>query len=222
MRHLYVAATLMELGAVFDQVPADWECGRVWVDGLDGFLYTGVGILPTGLSLAQALIEFAPMAIIDLGICGVYAGVQAQIGDVVWIHQEHLADFGVSDGKCFLGASELGWRTPSQFQLENPFQLQTWTKAQKGALEALKGPFCGATVQRCTGSDQEAQMWISRGYEVETMEGAAVAACAQRFGIQVVQIRAISNVAGPRDLSTWRISWALEQLRKVLNVQTEA
>ena len=46
----------------------------------------------------------------------------------------------------------------------------------------------------------------------EGMEGAGVAAAAQRFGVPVAEIRAISNLVGPRDRGAWQVPAALAAL----------
>jgi len=44
------------------------------------------------------------------------------------------------------------------------------------------------------------------------MEGAAVARVAAAFGIDWLEVRAVSNLVGPRDRAAWRITEALERL----------
>jgi futalosine hydrolase len=46
----------------------------------------------------------------------------------------------------------------------------------------------------------------------EGMEGFGVAAAADRAGVGFAELRAISNVVGPRDRSAWRIPQALAAL----------
>ena len=44
------------------------------------------------------------------------------------------------------------------------------------------------------------------------MEGYGVAAAAARVGLPVAEVRAVSNLIGPRDRSAWRIGEALAVL----------
>lgn len=219
MRHLYVAATLMELRGVFEFLPSDLEVGALYIKDSDAYLVAGVGVLQTALHLGPVLFSISPLAIVNLGICGVYNTLDADIGDVVWVSADSLADFGVSDQDRFLSPRDLGWTTPFSWSLQEPLALDTWQIQERKALSMLKGPMQGATVNRCTGSEIEANRYSSMGAQVETMEGAAVAAVAQQWKIPCIQIRSISNQAGPRDFSSWRINVALANLRKVLYVQ---
>ena len=50
----------------------------------------------------------------------------------------------------------------------------------------------------------------------EEMEGFAVALAAQRFGVRLTIVRGISNVAGDRDQSRWRLREALTAARAVI------
>jgi futalosine hydrolase len=47
----------------------------------------------------------------------------------------------------------------------------------------------------------------------EAMEGFGVAEAAAAHSVPVLEIRAVSNVVGPRDRATWRIGQALDSLR---------
>lgn len=219
MRHLYVAASLIELRSVFGFIPDNLAESQVWVNDRDGFLVSGWGILNSALALSQALIEYAPLAVVNVGICGAYAADSLRLGDALWIGQDTLADLGAFDGAQFLSPADLGWPVSYQWNCKAPDELKTWTQAELKSLQTLKGPFKGATVQSCTGSHQRSLEMQGRGFELESMEGAALAACASKNGIPIVQIRAISNYAGPRDFSQWKITEALASLRKVFHVE---
>jgi futalosine hydrolase len=66
-----------------------------------------------------------------------------------------------------------------------------------------------ATVNTCTGSDNDARALESRtGGAVESMEGAAIAHVAALAGIPAGEIRGISNLVGNRDRSAWRVKEA--------------
>jgi futalosine hydrolase len=51
----------------------------------------------------------------------------------------------------------------------------------------------------------------------EGMEGAGVAAAALKHGVRFAEIRAISNLVGPRDRDAWRIPDALAALREAMS-----
>ena len=52
----------------------------------------------------------------------------------------------------------------------------------------------------------------------EAMEGYGVAMAAKAFGIPMVELRAISNIVGPRDRSSWDIEGALHVLEKASGI----
>ncbi|MHC4139682.1 MAG: phosphorylase family protein, partial [Planctomycetota bacterium] len=53
------------------------------------------------------------------------------------------------------------------------------------------------------------------GAEVESMEGAAALKFGQDFGIPVLQIRSISNIATTRNRDSWDIIGAIKSLRNL-------
>jgi nucleoside phosphorylase len=75
----------------------------------------------------------------------------------------------------------------------------------------------GATVNSCTGTtDTGLRRKNQFGAAFETMEGAAVAHIGQICGVEVCEIRAISNVAARRDMRSENIRLALRNLREYL------
>ncbi len=65
-----------------------------------------------------------------------------------------------------------------------------------------------------TGRASTAQALLERFPDAvaEAMEGAGVAAAASGAGVQFGEVRAISNIVGPRDRDAWRIPQALAAL----------
>ncbi|SPF44134.1 conserved hypothetical protein [Candidatus Desulfosporosinus infrequens] len=53
------------------------------------------------------------------------------------------------------------------------------------------------------------------------MEGYGVGYAAFERGVPVLEIRAISNMVGPRERSTWRIKEALDVLEATSSILTE-
>ena len=71
------------------------------------------------------------------------------------------------------------------------------------------------TVAGVTGTAEQAEALIARFPDAvaEGMEGAGVAAAAALHGVAFAELRAISNLVGPRDRDAWRIADALTALR---------
>ncbi|NLC07621.1 MAG: futalosine hydrolase, partial [Syntrophomonadaceae bacterium] len=76
------------------------------------------------------------------------------------------------------------------------------------------------TVSTVTGSATRSAQLAARVPEAaaEAMEGYGVAFAAVEHGIPVVELRAISNLVGPRDRAAWRIKEALDMLTTVSSV----
>jgi futalosine hydrolase len=74
----------------------------------------------------------------------------------------------------------------------------------------------GGTCSTCTGTISTQLLREAMGVQVESMEGAAWALVADRCSIFFHQVRAISNLSGPRDRSSWMLREALDALSSTL------
>lgn len=75
----------------------------------------------------------------------------------------------------------------------------------------------GATVSTCSGVDGLARRIHERtGCDVETMEGAAVAAVCRRREVPLLHVRAISNWTGDRHRGEWNLGRAVDALHQAL------
>ncbi|MGR3293823.1 MAG: phosphorylase family protein, partial [Candidatus Scalindua sp.] len=74
----------------------------------------------------------------------------------------------------------------------------------------------GATVNTATGKEATGIVRAAKyGVEVESMEGAGALKFGNDFGIPVLQIRSISNIATTRDRESWDIIGAIKSLRNL-------
>ena len=115
--------------------------------------------------------------------------------------------------------SELGVEEPAQFVpadrmgLMDHDELAFSTAKRCADLKEVNG----ITVNTVHGSERSIEEVVGRlRPDVETMEGAAVAAVCRKFGIPWMQIRAISNHVEPRDTSKWNIPLAINNLNGTL------
>ena len=77
----------------------------------------------------------------------------------------------------------------------------------------------GATVNMCTGQEATGILRAEKySVEVESMEGAGALKFGEDFGIPVLQIRSISNIATTRDRESWDIIGAIKSLRNLCGV----
>ncbi|MBW7461263.1 futalosine hydrolase, partial [Paenibacillus sepulcri] len=79
------------------------------------------------------------------------------------------------------------------------------------------------TLSTVTGTAETAALLAERvpGAAAEAMEGYGIAAAAYQHGVPVLEIRAISNIVGPRDRDAWRIGDALKALEAASSILTE-
>lgn len=193
---LWVAATPRELACVPATVP-----GRRLVTGCGPAAAAAVLALELGRATAPSLV-------VGVGVAGAYPDAGVGIGTVVRVDHDGFCDLGAEDGDGFLEIWDLGFPDTG---VERRFSL-----AAPGFLEKLDSAV-GTTCSVCTGSESTARARRARtGAAVETMEGAAWALACARTGTPLAQVRAISNLAGPRDRSAWRLPEALSALEKAL------
>ena len=176
-------------------------------------LEIGVGKVAAAMNLTAALSENKPDAVLLAGVCGAYpqrhlrSGLrELEVGSLVLVGGELAGDEGVltPDGFMDLGKLELS-ESPS---LDSDAELSAKLAA------VLECPTVkGATVSTGAGVDALSQAHALRtGAQVETMEGAAVAAVCKRFELPLVQLRAVSNRTGDRERGMWDLEGASAKL----------
>jgi len=150
------------------------------------YLITGVGILSTAIGLSKAFQKKNYAKAIQIGIAGAYKSSGLQLEDIVEVKSDCLIEL-------------LPWE-PNTF-------FASGTLLQGNAI-----PVKGATVSSCSRTEE---MGKARGKlaQVETMEGAAFFAACKEYGMEAVQIRAISNYATKCEKEEWKIEGALMKLR---------
>jgi futalosine hydrolase len=191
---LILTAVAAECEAVERGLP---ESARGTVEVIAG----GVGAAATAVSAAAALAARPRRFVVSAGIGGAFPGA-AEIGGLLLAGRIIAADLGAETQDGFLSLDELG------------FGATVFEAAPVPGLEAVFGDLL--TVNTTTGTaDRCAKLRAAHPKAVgEAMEGYGVAVAATRFGIPFAEVRAVSNVIGPRDRSAWRIGDALAALAR--------
>jgi futalosine hydrolase len=146
--------------------------------------------------------------VVCAGIAGAFRG-QAELRQVVLANRIVHADLGADSPSGFLGLHELGF---GETEHELGGELVAAVAARVGA---LVGPVL--TVSTATGTDSRAALLAARYAAVaEAMEGAGVYAAARAGDVPMLELRAVSNVVGRRDLRGWDIPGALTALGTAL------
>lgn len=151
-------------------------------------------------------------AVICAGIAGGFAG-RVEVGGLAIATESIAADLGADSPDGFIGLDELGFGSARR-----PTGLGELL--HKALPEAAAGPIL--SVSTVTGTAAGAKLLTGRHPDAvaEGMEGFGVACAAGElpFG----EIRAISNVVGPRDRAAWRIAPALGALETAFRRLTGA
>jgi futalosine hydrolase len=178
---------------------------EVTLDGVD-HLVTGVGMVSTAIELSKKLMENYYDLVINVGIAGSF-NRSFQIGQLVEVVQDTFSEIGAQDGNQFLNPSEIG------LEVDNVFYNEA--KTSFDSVNAI-------TVNTIHGNDSSIVRVMYRlNPQIETMEGAAFFMTCQRFNVECIQLRSISNYVEKRNKSNWDIPKAIKnlniELKNILN-----
>lgn len=169
----------------------------------------GVGPVAASVGTATALRGLTHVTlVISAGIAGGFAG-RVAVGDIAVADRITFADLGARVDDGFLTLSEMGLRQDSSYAVTDSRVRERLAGApvRVGGGEVL-------TLACMTGTDDEAARLAARHPHAiaEAMEGFGVAAAALNAGVPFAEIRAISNLIGKRDPSTWNMQGAFDAL----------
>lgn len=186
------------------------------------FVVTGVGKASAASAATAAVLAGEPPLLLQVGCAGAYPESGLEIGDVVLATSEVLADEGALTPRGFIDLRELGLPI-LQEALYNEIPTATppaplWEEARRELaprFRCLAGRL--ATVSAVSGTDERAAELAERWQPLaESMEGAAVALVARKYGCPFVEVRGISNLVGAMDRPSWNIDDACEHAAEVV------
>ncbi|MCH5585721.1 futalosine hydrolase [Shimazuella sp. AN120528] len=173
----------------------------------------GVGSISAAIETTKLLSKQKYDLVICAGIAGGFEN-HTSIGDLVISDQVIAADLGAQSPEKFLSLEELELGK-TRFSTTSDFVQSLKIIFQSKINQTITGTIL--TLSTVTGTKTTAQHLTDR-YPMavaEAMEGFGVASVADSFSVPFVEIRAISNLVGPRDKSKWRFKEAFSQLKKV-------
>lgn len=185
----------------------------------------GVGKVSAASSLYAALIALEgrqPVrGVLLCGVAGAYpdrhrrASGPARLGKVVIVGSDLLADEGVETPAGFIDFGHPGEKGVRLVDT-GPFPANPRIAADAAARLAV--PIVrGATVSTCSGTESLSRRLHERSNaDIETMEGAAVAAVCRRREVPLLHVRAISNWTGDRDRGEWNLGAAVDTLQRAV------
>ena len=165
-------------------------------------LVTGVGMVSTTLELTKTLSTKKYDLVINGGIAGSFNRT-LKIGDVVEVAEDTFSEIGAQDDQRFI--------TPNQMSLDVDVVFNNKPQTYLKPVRAI-------TVNTVHGEQFSIEKIMHRlNPHIETMEGAAFFKTCQHFGVNCIQIRAISNYVEKRNKSNWNIPIAIKNLNIELN-----
>jgi len=182
-------------------------------------MVAGVGSVVAAVNTAKALACAEYGLVISAGIGGGFSG-RAEVGSLVVANEIVVADLGADTAEGFSSLEELGFGF-TRVQTDASLVQHFYEVLLAAKIPVNIGPVL--TVSTVTGTVARALNLSERipGATAEAMEGYGVGVAALDRGLLVLEIRAISNVVGPRDRSVWRIKEALGVLEAASAVLTE-
>jgi futalosine hydrolase len=218
---LIVASVGHELSPIISQLGAPRSVALGRRPGAEGelcgrevcLLECGIGKAAAAASLAAALETRSPSSVLAIGIGGAYPGAGLLPRDLALASEEIFADEGVETPAGWQGYEAFVVSSGAQNRIALDGELVARARA---ALDRVAlGPF--ATVSTCSGTELLARRMEKRwGAIMESMEGAAWALVARRYGVPFVELRAVSNVAEDRDVKAWDLGGAVAALAAAL------
>ncbi|GLY98168.1 futalosine hydrolase [Actinoplanes sp. NBRC 103695] len=168
----------------------------------------GAGPAAAAAGTARLLATGKYEAVISAGIAGAFKG-RADIADIVLATRSIAADLGAESPTGFLPIDTLGFGTTTLHA--DPALLETL----QTALPAAKSGDI-LTLATVTGTAETAARLATTHPDAvaEAMEGHGVATAANTAGVPFAELRAISNLIGPRDRESWRLREAFAALSK--------
>lgn len=182
-------------------------------------LAAGVGPVAAAARTAKVLATADYGLVVSAGIGGGFPGM-AEVGSLVVANEIIAADLGVETPEGFSSLAELGLGS-TRIKVAADLLNRVTEALLAAGLPVKTGPVL--TVSIVTGTAERAAelaAWVP-GATAEAMEGYSVALAALDCGVLVLELRAISNLVGPRDRAAWRVEEALDALKSASSVLLE-
>jgi futalosine hydrolase len=182
-------------------------------------LVAGVGSVVAAVNTVRALAANEYGLVISAGIAGGFPG-RAEVGSLVVANKIVVADLGAETPAGFCSVEELGFGF-THIRIDAALADRMAGALLAAKLPVIVGPVL--TVSTVTGTAARAAELTVRvpGAAAEAMEGYGVGFAALDRGVPMLEIRAVSNLVGPRERSAWRIEEALNVLEAASSVLTE-
>ncbi len=205
MHLLICAATELEIKPFLESFKGK-DLGKTKV------LITGIGLLASAYTITKEIISSRPDLIIQAGIAGIIDD-QLQPRKVMLIRNEFVGDLGAMENNRFNSLSDLQLVHPGDFP---------WHSGKLSNKENFLNQFGypladGVTVNEISTNRERINYYKELGAQTESMEGAALHFIGLKENIPFLQLRALSNFAGERNKSQWKMKESIENLNSALS-----
>lgn len=191
----------------------------------------GFGLIAAAASTMRLIADDPPARVILAGIAG-GLGSAAAVGTAHWFGEVVCDGIGVGQGDGFVPASDMGWHQwsdPSD-PIGDRLTIDCPDHAAQNVLVSVCAASADSKMAQKRGQDPLVSVQGKRaanrsppatlaGVLAEDMEAFGVAMACRMMGVPCQVVRGISNVAGDRVHSRWKIDAALdavgERLRRI-------
>jgi futalosine hydrolase len=171
-------------------------------------LITGIGIPATVFHLTKHLAQKEYDLVIQAGIAGSFNN-KLVTGNVTMIKTDSFGDIGIDEKGNFKTLFETGLAHGNDFPFSHGWLLNEHEYFKHPSLPVAKG----ITVNKIMDDEiQIKRMQEKFGADIESMEGAAFHYVCLQQKIKFLQLRSISNIAGERDKTKWKMKDAIINL----------
>ena len=164
----------------------------------------GFGPIVSGIRTAQLIALHNPNAILLIGIAGALRS-ELQVGTAIEFDEVGCYGIGAGSGDSFLTAGEIGWR---QWGSEDS-DLQIQDIIACGSIKPPLSQLLTCCAASANDLDRQQRLKKFPMALAEDMEGFAVAAACQFSNTPLRIVRGISNQAGDRNKSNWKVVEAI-------------
>lgn len=173
----------------------------------------GFGVVAAAARTAGLLARHAPDRVLLVGIAGRLDDALA-VGSAYWFDRVACHGVGVGTGAAFMPAAALGWpQWPGDPAAPADAVGDVIDLPPPRGVDAA-APAGGLLLTACAasaaGDDVASRRNIFPAATAEDMEGFGVALACRLHGVPLAIVRGISNDAGDRDQSRWRVTLALD------------
>jgi len=202
----------------------DLHCGKLGGKNVVAAI-VGVGKVNTAYALTLLFEAYPETETVILSGCGgAYSGSGGVIGDVMIATEEIYADEGVLTEEGFLSMEDIGipLLEKGDKRYFNSFVTEEKVLEQVRSItdrildpEIIYGRFL--TTSTCSGMTVTGSRLYERfGAICENMEGAAAAQIATIYGIDLIEVRGVSNLVEDRVFENWNIRLAVKNCSDVV------